>query len=126
MVSSGSADDRVAEILKAVANPLRLGILSVLCQGDEHVGALARRLGVKAAAVSQALSLLRAQRLVSVARREKFATYRLEERGLRDLIPCIGRSLGLDGAGRANVEAARTPERPRARRVHGRFAVRGG
>ena len=34
-----------AEVLKAVAHPLRLRIVAILCRGEEHVNALASRLG---------------------------------------------------------------------------------
>lgn len=78
--------ERTVEILKLLAHPLRLRIVAVLCDGDQHVGGLAARLGISVTAVSQSLSHLRRERLVSVERRGGRATYTLKEQALRDLI----------------------------------------
>ncbi len=79
--------DRAAEILKAIAHPLRLRILALLCAHDESVGAMATLLGAGQPAISQALSILRRERLVAVIRRNRTATYRIVEPALRQLIP---------------------------------------
>jgi ArsR family transcriptional regulator len=81
--------ERATQILKAVAHPLRLRILSLLCAREECVGAMAARLGTKPTAVSQALAILRGGGLVAVTRRRGHARYRLEERALRGLIPRV-------------------------------------
>jgi DNA-binding transcriptional ArsR family regulator len=91
--------DHAAEILKTVAHPLRLQILSLLCSREECVSAMAARLGTKPTTVSQALSILRRLGLVSVTRRHRQARYRLEERALRELIPCIERMVRKVRAG---------------------------
>lgn len=49
-------------------------ILALLCHRDETVGGIAERLGVKPNAVSQALSILRRDRLVAVTRGERVAS----------------------------------------------------
>jgi ArsR family transcriptional regulator len=87
----GPARDRLVEILRIVAHPLRLGILTLLCERAEHVSALAAKLDVTPAAISRALSPLRAAKLVVVARRNRFATYRLAGEGMRDLVRCLER-----------------------------------
>ncbi len=86
-------EDRVAGILRTLGHPLRLRILSLLCGGDETVGVMAVRLGTKQSTVSQALAILRRERLVAVTRRDRLALYRLEAGTLRELIPCIRRTL---------------------------------
>jgi len=91
--------ERATQILKAVAHPLRLRILSLLCSGEECVSAMAARLGRKPTAISQALAILRGGGLVAVTRRQGLATYRLEERALRELIPRVT-ALGSQAAGR--------------------------
>lgn len=91
---------RAAELLKTLAHPVRLGIVSVLCEGDEHVGALAERLHVAPAAVSQSLALLRTQRLVAVTRRDGFAFYRLQATGLRDVVRSVARLASANDAAR--------------------------
>lgn len=54
--------------LSAVANPKRLLILKVLVAGEIAVGALAQKVGLSQSALSQHLSKLRAQNLVSTRR----------------------------------------------------------
>ncbi len=83
--------ERIAEVLKAVAHPVRLGIVEILCEGDEHVNALAERLGVAQPIASQALRILRMRGLVAVTRRGGLSTYRLAEESLRTLVACMER-----------------------------------
>ncbi len=82
---------RVAEVLKAVAHPLRLRIVAALCGGDEHVSALAERLGAPQPIVSQQLRILRSHGLVQATRANGYAVYRIEEPALRDLVCCMER-----------------------------------
>lgn len=79
----------VAEVLKAVAHPLRLRIVASLCEGEAHVGALAERLGASQAIVSQQLRILRSHGLVAATRTGGFAHYRLVEKNLRGLVRCM-------------------------------------
>jgi ArsR family transcriptional regulator len=79
----------VAEVLKAVAHPLRLRIVAALCEGEAHVGALAERLGASQAIVSQQLRILRSHGLVAATRAGGFARYRLIEQNLRGLVRCM-------------------------------------
>ena len=78
-----------AEVLKAMAHPLRLRIVAALCQGERHVNALAERLGVSQPLLSQQLRILRLKGLVSAERRGGLAVYRLQEEGLRRLLGCL-------------------------------------
>ena len=87
-----------ANILKAVAHPLRLRIVDVLIAGDTHVGALAERLEVKQAIVSQQLRILRMQGLVKVTRCDGLAVYSLAETHLRNLLGCVEGCLIQKGA----------------------------
>ena len=80
-----------AEVLKAVAHPLRLRIIAILCLGEEHVSALADRLGEPQAIVSQQLRVLRLRGLVAPECREGFSYYRLTEPALRELVGCMER-----------------------------------
>jgi ArsR family transcriptional regulator len=79
----------VAEVLKAVAHPLRLRIVASLCEAEANVGALAERLGASQAIVSQQLRILRSHRLVAATREGGFARYRLVEKNLRGLVRCM-------------------------------------
>ena len=80
---------QIAEILKAVAHPLRLRIIALLCEEDANVSALAERLGVSQSIVSQQLRILRMRQLVAVARERGFARYRILEPRLRQLVDCV-------------------------------------
>ncbi len=40
---------RMSEVLKALAHPIRLRIIAILCEEDTHVNAMAERLDVSAA-----------------------------------------------------------------------------
>jgi DNA-binding transcriptional ArsR family regulator len=91
-ISSDSARAaHVAEVLKAVAHPLRLRIIAILVEEDANVGALAERLGAEQAIVSQQLRILRHNGLVAADREGGFATYRLVERNLEALVACMER-----------------------------------
>lgn len=79
----------IAEVLKAVAHPLRLRIVATLCAGDASVKALAGGLTATQPIVSQQLRILRARGLVSAARRSGFSYYRIAEPALRELVCCM-------------------------------------
>jgi DNA-binding transcriptional ArsR family regulator len=79
----------VAEILKAVAHPLRVRIVAILCEGEETVTGLCQRLEATQPIVSQQLRILRSHGLVSADRANGFAHYRLEEKNLRGLVSCM-------------------------------------
>ncbi len=83
--------EHCAAILKAVAHPLRLRIVAILVGGQAHVTALTRRLGAGQAIVSQQLRILRSHGLVGATRANGFATYRLLEPNLRELLGCLER-----------------------------------
>jgi DNA-binding transcriptional ArsR family regulator len=87
------ADERraghVADTLKALAHPVRLRIVAILCEADETVGELAQRLALKQAIVSQQLRVLRMARLVDTARERGFVRYSLAEPRLRELVRCL-------------------------------------
>ena len=86
-----------AEVLKAIAHPLRLRIIAILCEGEEHVGALAERLGVSQPLVSQQLRILRLRGLAEVTRASGSGRYRLAEPHLKDLVACLTGCLGPRG-----------------------------
>ena len=83
--------ERVVGILKAVAHPVRLRLVALLCRGEMHVSALAEGLQVNQAIVSQQLRILRMSGLVGASRQGGYAVYRLTEPHLRDLVACMER-----------------------------------
>ena len=89
-----------AEMLKALAHPLRLQIASILCEREQHVNGLAELLNVQQAIVSQQLRILRMRGLVAATRNGGFAQYRVIEPHLKDMITCIEKCLVDKGAHR--------------------------
>ena len=71
--------------LKALADETRLKLVDLLLSHDLCVGALARRLGVSEAAVSQHLRVLRRAGLVKGEKRGYWTHYRVEREALRHL-----------------------------------------
>ena len=88
-VDEPKSSEHLAGILKALANPARLRIVAALCEGPENVGALAARLGLEPAIVSQQLRILRMSGLVEATRSEGFALYRLAQPRLKELVRCL-------------------------------------
>jgi len=88
---NGDRAVHLAEVLKAVAHPVRLRIVAILVEGDANVSELAERLGAAQPIVSQQLRILRGHGLVAADRRDGFATYRLVERNLEGLVACMER-----------------------------------
>lgn len=79
----------MAEILKALAHPLRLRIAAVLTEAPHHVNALAERLNVGQAIISQQLRILRMRGLVRFSRLDGYAVYEIAEPGLPRLFHCL-------------------------------------
>jgi DNA-binding transcriptional ArsR family regulator len=86
-----SRAEHLAEVLKAVAHPLRLRVVALLCEGDSTVGELAARLEVSQPILSQQLRILRLRGLVEVTRGGGFGRYRIGEPRLHDLVRCMER-----------------------------------
>ena len=80
---------RAAELLKALAHPLRLSLVALLCAETQNVTSLAEKLGVQRSIVSQQLRILRMHRLVSATRKDGRAIYKLTEPRLEELMRCL-------------------------------------
>ena len=83
------AAQEAAEVLKAIAHPIRLRIVAVLCDEELHVNALAERLSVAQSIISQQLRILRMRKLVGVSRQNGHAYYRLTEPHLIQMVKCM-------------------------------------
>jgi ArsR family transcriptional regulator len=80
-----SKADHVAEIVKAIAHPLRLRILACLKQGDHNVKSLTVRLGISQPHASYHLRILRLHGLLTDVRRGSEVQYRLARPRLKEL-----------------------------------------
>jgi rhodanese-related sulfurtransferase len=71
--------EQFARIGKAIANPSRLELLDLLCQGPRTVETLAGEAGLSLTNASQQLKALREARLVEAEKSGLFVTYRLAD-----------------------------------------------
>lgn len=78
--------DEASALLKAVADPTRLRLLSALNTGELCVCDLAAVVGISESAVSHQLRLLRAHRLVTFRKEGRIAYYRLLDHHVTVLI----------------------------------------
>jgi DNA-binding transcriptional ArsR family regulator len=87
------ADERkaahLADTLRAIAHPIRLRIVGLLCSENLSVTVMAEMLDVPQAIVSQQLRILRMSGLVHSVRSRGRASYRLGEPRLRQLVKCL-------------------------------------
>jgi ArsR family transcriptional regulator, arsenate/arsenite/antimonite-responsive transcriptional repressor len=100
--------EQIAEILKALSDPTRLRLASLLGQRTEGrcardacgcgplcVNALASRLEISQPAVSQHLRVLKQAGLVRGERRGSFIHYSLDHDGIRDLVAALCQALNV-------------------------------
>ncbi|OZB41498.1 MAG: hypothetical protein B7X48_00300 [Acidiphilium sp. 34-60-192] len=76
MMSKSAA---ASDLLKSLANPHRLMILSQLSQGERSVGDLAAALDLRVSTMSQHLALLRRSGLVATRRDGQTMHYRIDD-----------------------------------------------
>ncbi len=76
----------LAETFRALSDPTRVRIISVLAGQELCVFDLSRMLGITGSAVSHQLRLLRGQRLVKYRKEGKLAYYSLDDDHIRNLM----------------------------------------
>lgn len=72
-----SAADQACRLMKVLANPDRLLLLCQLAEGEKRVGELEALLGIVQPTLSQQLTVLREEQLVSTRREGKHIYYSL-------------------------------------------------
>jgi DNA-binding transcriptional ArsR family regulator len=75
-----------SELLRALASPVRLGIVRELAQGGRRVHELVAALGVSQPLVSQHLRVLRAARIVSTRRLAREIEYSLTDEHVAHIV----------------------------------------
>ncbi|KEQ25484.1 ArsR/SmtB family transcription factor [Paenibacillus tyrfis] len=75
-----------AEFFKALAHPMRIRILEVLCEGDKNVNELQAILRSEGSAVSQHLAVLRSKNVVSGTKEGTSVIYSLRDPLIKDLL----------------------------------------
>jgi len=75
-----AATSQACRLMKVLANPDRLMLLCLLAQGERRVGELEESLGILQPTLSQQLTVLRDEELVSTRREGKNIYYCLESK----------------------------------------------
>jgi len=83
--------ERYAEILKALANPARLRLVSILAGGERAVSELCDLSGLKQSLVSQQLKILRLNDIVKCRKEVQRSYYSLKERNILRILSCLSR-----------------------------------
>jgi ArsR family transcriptional regulator len=81
--------ERVAEVLKAVAHPVRLKVIELLEGGERCVGDIVRAVGGKQAITSQHLNMMRDKGILACRRERAKVYYRIENKNVIKLLHCI-------------------------------------
>jgi DNA-binding transcriptional ArsR family regulator len=99
--------ERFAEVLKALANPARLRIVTILAGGERTVSELCELSGLKQSLVSQQLKILRLNDIVAGRREVPHTYYSLREINVVRMLDCLSRCGRLDtGLNRRQVKEA--------------------
>jgi len=81
--------EQVAEVLKAVAHPVRLQIVELLEAKEMCVGDIVTALGVKQAITSQQLNMMKDKGVLNCRRDGAKVYYRIENENVIKLLDCI-------------------------------------
>ncbi len=81
--------ERVAEVLKAVAHPVRLRIVELLVPGEMCVGDIVRALGEKQSITSQQLNMMKDKGVLTCKRDGAKVYYRIENKNVIRLLDCV-------------------------------------
>ncbi|UCD53428.1 MAG: winged helix-turn-helix transcriptional regulator [Phycisphaerales bacterium] len=78
-----------ADVLRAVAHPLRLQVIELLEKGEMCVGAISEALGEKQAITSQQLNIMKNRGILTSRREGTKVFYRLENRNVTQVLNCV-------------------------------------
>ncbi len=81
--------EHAAEVLKAIAHPIRVQIVELLQAGEMCVGDIVEALGGKQAITSQQLNMMKAKGVLSCRREGAKVYYRIENKNVIKLLYCI-------------------------------------
>ncbi|MGG1551312.1 ArsR/SmtB family transcription factor [Paenibacillus ferrarius] len=75
-----------ADFFKALAHPMRIRILELLCEGDKNVNEIQSILGSEGSAVSQQLAVLRSKNVVTGVKDGTSVIYSLRDPLIKELL----------------------------------------
>ena len=81
--------DHVADVLKAVAHPVRLQIIELLEKKEMCVGSIAKALGGKQAMTSQQLNMMKDKGVLECRRDGAKVYYRIANKNVIKLLHCV-------------------------------------
>jgi len=81
--------ENAAEVLKAVAHPIRLQIVELLETGEMCVGDIVEALGGKQAITSQQLNMMKDKGVLSCRRAGSNVYYRIANKNIIKLLHCV-------------------------------------
>jgi len=93
-MNKSSSYDQMADVLKSLAHPTRLRIVEQLSKGEKCVQDLHGVTGTDMSTVSRHLSVLKNHEIIDSRRDKTFIYYRLKNKFVLDLFPCMGSVLG--------------------------------
>jgi ArsR family transcriptional regulator len=114
MITQACDPQKAAELLRALAHPMRLQILCRLLDGELSVSGFESELGLKQPNLSQQLGHLREAELVTTRREAKSIFYSLSDERVRGILDALRLVMG-SSATPAAKPATRSTARPVAR-----------
>jgi DNA-binding transcriptional ArsR family regulator len=82
-----------ADLLRALANEHRLGVLCALRHGELSVGDLVKQVGLSQSALSQHLARMRQEELVATRRSSQTIYYRIADPDVLELIQALASAM---------------------------------
>ena len=79
----------VAEVLKAVAHPVRLQIIELLETGEQCVGDIVKKLDIPQAVASQQLGLMKDKQVLQSRRKGTSVFYDIKNKNVIKLLHCV-------------------------------------
>lgn len=99
--------DAAAELLRALAHPVRLSLLRALIDGERSVGDIDQVTGVGQPGLSQQLGILRKAELVQTRREAKLVFYRINQARIAEVSALLDAFAGTVAVTREEAVAAR-------------------
>ncbi len=78
-----------ADVLRAVAHPIRLQVVELLEKGEMCVGQISDALGEKQAITSQQLNIMKDKGILTSRREGTKVFYRLQNRNVTQVLHCV-------------------------------------
>ena len=87
--------EKIADLMKSISNPVRTQILLVIGTGEACVCHLEALLGLRQAYISQQLMILRKKKIIKARREGKYIFYRLIKPEVLEIIQAAAESVGV-------------------------------